>query len=127
MPCFILCQQCGRVYDTENAATHYCESVQTGFQGVCSICDIFGADMLYDGNTQEYEHRDLRECLKMVLRNISHTESHCLENDNRFTVMEESLTRVEKKLSEYLEGRKAAVEATIERRTKALNQSSSRQ
>ncbi len=64
--------------------------------------------MVYDVTGDTYSHRDLRECIKNLREEIGHEEGHNLSNDTR-------LFELEKRISEFVEGRRAAIEATKEK------------
>ena len=105
MSCFILCQECGEIYDA-HLETHYCAT--PGSPGFCYNCGQHGDALSLDMETGTYSHKDLRECIKNLHDEIGHEEGHNLSNDNR-------LFTLEKKLSEFIDGRRAAVEATKEK------------
>ena len=104
MSCFVLCQNCGEVFDSW--LNHSCD---TGMMsGYCEYCGQQGDALNYDSQTFEYSHKDLRECIKNLREEIDRTGGDCRENDIRFC-------KIEKKLSDFVEGRRAAVEATKEK------------
>ncbi len=109
MSCFILCQDCGEIYDTWGDV-HNCVttgvSVGVGTPEFCDNCGQHGNDLLLRDGT--YSHKDLRDCIKNLRDEINQSEGHNIENDSRFC-------DIEKKLFEFVEGRRAAVEATKEK------------
>ena len=101
MSCFILCQDCGEIYDSTSGEMHLCNNGMTN-SGHCYNCDQYGTtDMLYNTTEGTYYHRDLRECVRN-LHEKSGQEKH-------------RLFELEKRLSEFIDGRRAAVEATKEK------------
>ena len=111
MALWILCQDCGVVFDTGDG-THYCDSKMTGeiltSSGFCDNCGHHAADLSLSPEAGTYSHKDLRECIKNLNEEMNRVEGHNNENDSRFCT-------IEKKLSEFIEGRRAAVEATKEK------------
>lgn len=105
MACFILCQDCGEIYDVGDG-THYCGTDTS--PGFCDNCGQHGKDLVLDPIGGTYSHKNLRYCIKNLRGEIGHEESHNLSNDNR-------LFDLEKRLSEFIDGRRAAVEATKEK------------
>ncbi len=112
MPCWVLCQDCGVVFETGDG-THYCEEAADrgstgGSSGFCDNCGRHASDLSLSPAAGTYSHKDMRECIKNLRDEINRVEGHNIENDSRFCV-------IEKRLSEFIEGRRAAVEATKEK------------
>lgn len=108
MSCFILCQNCGEIYDSDETWGHVCSDGSPTSHGFCDNCGKSDNELMYNNTTGAYSHSDLRDCIKNLREEINHSEGHCIENDSRFC-------EIEKKLSEFVEGRRAAVEATKEK------------
>ena len=111
MPCFILCQECGKIYDGWGDV-HNCiagvAGVMGAMSGFCNNCGQHGNDLVDDSTEATYSHSDLQQCVKNLQEEMTRIEGHNIENDSRFCT-------IEKKLSEFIEGRRAAVEATKEK------------
>ncbi len=108
MAYFILCQECGEIYDTGDDNTHYCGTGGMTSPGFCDNCGQHGNDLCLNPAEGKYSHKDMRECIVNLRDEINRCEGHNIENDSRFC-------EIEKKLSEFMEGRRAAVEATKEK------------
>ena len=105
---YTLCQVCGLISDSGN--THACNPAE--YAGNCAYCDHYGHDLRYDMESGNYYHRDPFQCIMQMREELNHTGGHCLENDDRFTKIENTLTA-------FVEGRRAAVEGTKEKHHKA--------
>jgi len=112
MSLFVLCQDCGEVYDSQGMG-HSC--FIGSYSGDCEHCRHYGTDMKYDSQNNIYYHRDPFSCISNLQQEISHTGSHCLENDSRYFNLENNTAELDKKITEFMEGRRAAVEATKEK------------
>jgi len=108
---FVLCQNCGEVHDSQGGMGHACDPGLNSAE--CEHCGHWGTEMKYDQQNRLYRHRDPFSCIKHLKEEINHTGSDCLVKDDRYF-------KLEKKILDFVEGRRAAVEAT---REKKCNQS----
>jgi len=118
---FVLCQNCGEAFDAQGGMGHNCSmtSSDVGYSGDCETCGHYGTDMRYDSQDCIYRHKDSHLCVHNLREEINHTGSHCLENDDRYYKLEQKIVYLEKTIMEFVEGRRAAVEATIEKRNQS--------
>lgn len=105
MPCYVLCQSCGAIFDT-GAGTHICGSTPTtGFAGFCEYCGHQSTDLTWNETDGVYGHQSPYDCIKNIREYNKHEESHTLDNDSR-------LFELEKTVKRFMEGRKAALAGT---------------
>lgn len=105
MPPFVLCQDCGMIYDV--LANHQCIHRMAG---TCQICDQYGDDLIWDSDSGQYAHVNNATCVLKLKEALTQLELRCLNTSEA--------------LSKFMEGRRAAVEATREKSaTKALKKS----
>ena len=109
MACYILCQDCGSVWDVKGSGTHNCGS-DYGTQGSCENCDEWTSDAFWDGSRGITQHRNLFECIQRLRTQLRLLEQSALEHDSRYTDLEKAVAAI-------TEGRRAAVEATKDRIT----------
>lgn len=108
MSCFVLCQSCGEIYDSDEQWSHVCNNGALHTSGFCDNCGMHDNELALNLDLGVYTHTNLRDCIKNLRDEINRTESHNIENDSRFC-------DIEKALSKFIEGRRAAVEATKEK------------
>jgi len=105
MPPFVLCQDCGTIYDvlTDHQCIHR-------MAGTCQICDQYANDLIWDSDSGQQVHLNNATCIIKLKDALAQLESRCL--------------RAGDALSKFMQGRRAAVEATREKKsTKALDKS----
>jgi hypothetical protein len=78
--------------------------------GTCQICDQYGDDLIWDSDSGQNLHVNNATCIITLKGALTELESRCLKASDA--------------LSKFMEGRRAAVEATREKSaTKALKKS----
>ena len=116
MACFILCQNCGITYDTdiEYSASHQC---CVRLQGrTCSICNTWGDDMIENpSNNSTIRHSDPYMCITEMRLRLDVMKNDERLREERFFDIEHTVRETNDRISAFVEGRRAAVEATKEK------------
>ena len=104
MSFYIVCTDCGKVYDTNDAwqsSDHTdgtCIQLQSGF---CYSCGG-GVGGMHTANSGELVHKDTTDCVLHLQEVLRYVEQHNLDHDTRYC-------ELEKAVLELTEGRKAAL------------------